>query len=557
MFSAVRLLVTCVLALLPLSRALALAAPPEPARAASADPVSQQVPEGEVSVAPVELDGRVLFSVRGVSAKPAPERAAAIAGRIQALAEDATFDPATLQAEETAGVSRIVSADGRLVMNVYDADSVHEGFSREGVSMAILLRVRQAIADHRAARTTEALLSAALHSLGALLALAAGLALLVWTSRRIEARLEQRYRARVPRLGIGSFEILRAERIWVALRNLISLVRWTIGLVLVFVCLRYALGRFPQTRGLAGSLDDLVMGPLESLGLGAVGFLPDLIVLVILFFITRWFMRLTKVFFQAVERGNVKLKTFEPDWGMPTYRLVRVGIIAFALVVAYPYIPGSESAAFKGVSLFLGVLISLGSSSAISNIVAGYLLTYRRAFHVGDRVRIDDVIGEVTAIRLQVTHVRTNKNESVTIPNSSILASKVVNYSTLAATEGLILHVTVGIGYETPWRQVEAMLLQAAERTPGLKRDPPAFVQQVALGDFAVTYELNAFCNEPHQMVSLRTAMHRSVLDLFNEYGVQIMTPAYEGDPAEPKVVPREKWYAAPAARTGPDRSGS
>jgi small-conductance mechanosensitive channel len=299
------------------------------------------------------------------------------------------------------------------------------------------------------------------------------------------------------------------------------------------------------------------MGPLEQMGRSALAFLPDLIFLVILFVVTRWLLRLVKLFFQAIERGNLKLQTFEPEWAIPTYRLIRVGIIAFAAVVAYPYIPGAESAAFKGVTLFLGILISIGSSSAISNIVAGYMLTYRRAFRVGDRVRIDDVIGDVTAVRMQVTHVRNPKNELVSIPNSTILNSQVINYSTLAAADGLILHLTVGIGYETPWRQVEAMLLEAAGRTAGLKREPSPFVQQLQLGDFAVTYELNAFCDAPHQMASLRTAMHRSVLDVFNAYGVQIMTPAYEGDPEQPKLVPREQWYTAPAVSPGPGRSGA
>ena len=193
------------------------------------------------------------------------------------------------------------------------------------------------------------------------------------------------------------------------------------------------------------------------------------------------------------------------------------------------------------------MVFSLGSSSAIANIIAGYTLTYRRAFRLGDRVRIGDVFGDVTEMRLQVTHVRTLKNEEVIVPNSSILNNEVTNYTTLAATAGLILHTTVGIGYETPWRQVEAMLLLAAERTAGLLRDPQPFVLHKALGDFAVTYELNVYCNDPRAMTSLYTELHRQILDVFNEYGVQIMTPAYEGDPEQPKVVPRSQWSQPPA----------
>jgi small-conductance mechanosensitive channel len=201
------------------------------------------------------------------------------------------------------------------------------------------------------------------------------------------------------------------------------------------------------------------------------------------------------------------------------------------------------------VSLFIGVIFSLGSSSLIGNVIAGYSMTYRSAFKLGDRVQIGNHVGWVDRMRLLVTHLRTPKNEIVIVPNSAILATEVVNYTTLAHERGLILHTTVGIGYETPWRQVEAMLIESARRTPGLLQEPPPFVLQRALGDFAVTYEINAYCNAPDEMLALYSALHQNILDVFNEYGVQIMTPAYENDPKQPKLVPKSQWYAAPALR--------
>ena len=177
-------------------------------------------------------------------------------------------------------------------------------------------------------------------------------------------------------------------------------------------------------------------------------------------------------FFRAIARSQVKLRSFEPEWAMPTYRIVRVVVVVFAIVLAYPYIPGSDSEAFKGITLLMGVLLSLGSTSMVSNIIAGYTMTYRRAFRLGDRVKIGETVGDVTEMRLLVTHLRSLKNEEVVIPNSTILNSEVVNYTSLAQDHGLILHTRIGIGYEVPWRQVEAMLLMAAERTPGVLRDP-------------------------------------------------------------------------------------
>jgi small-conductance mechanosensitive channel len=199
-------------------------------------------------------------------------------------------------------------------------------------------------------------------------------------------------------------------------------------------------------------------------------------------------------------------------------------------------------------------VFSLGSSSAISNMIAGYTMTYRRAFKVGDRIKIGDTIGDVIETRLQVTHLRSFKNEEIIIPNSQILNSEIVNYSSLAAERGLILHTVVGIGYETPWRQVEAMLLMAADQTAGLLKEPPPFVLYRKLGDFAVEYEINVYCREPQRMMALYTALHRNILDLFNEYGVQIMTPAYETDPEQAKVVAKDQWYLAPARHDGDER---
>ena len=238
-----------------------------------------------------------------------------------------------------------------------------------------------------------------------------------------------------------------------------------------------------------------VVGPLATMWASFVSIIPDLIFLVILVYVVRIVLRMIRRFFEAVEQGRIHLANFDREWATPTYKLLRPLVIAFAIIVGYPYIPGSGSEAFKGVSLFLGIVFSLGSSSFIANMIAGYSMTYRRAFKLGDFVQIGDVRGVVSAVRLQVTHVRTIKNEEIVVPNSQILGASVINYSSLAQSNGLILHTTVGIGYETPWRQVEAMLLEAARRTPGLLTEPPPFVLQLQLGDFCVTYELNVYCS--------------------------------------------------------------
>jgi small-conductance mechanosensitive channel len=243
----------------------------------------------------------------------------------------------------------------------------------------------------------------------------------------------------------------------------------------------------------------------------------------------------------------VPLRGFDAEWAQPTYQIARILIILLTLVIAYPYLPGSGSAAFQGLSIFAGLMLSLGASSAMASLIAGYTVTYRRAFRVGDRITVGDLTGEVCDVRLLVTHMRTSKNEEVVVPNSLVLQSHVVNYSKLARSHGLILHTTVSIGYETPWRQVEAMLQLAAERTEGILREPTPFVLEQSLGDFAVAYELNVYVDSTKLLPQRYAELHRNVLDVFNEYGVQIMTPAYEGDPEVPKVVPQDKWFETPA----------
>lgn len=514
-------------------------------------PDAPEMSDAPVGTAPVVVDGHTLYSVRGLSAFPASQRATIITDRILVLARDPAFDPARLEITDTQTHTRI-GPETRPVQHITDADAELEGIDRRVLAEAYRARILEAIAGYRAARSTKVLLSSARRAAIATVLALVLLFLIRWLLRSLRVWLERRYASRVKTVSIRSFEILRAERIWGLLRGVVRLVGVVSIVVVVVLYLRYTLALFPWTYGVASHFDDWIFAPIAVLWSGFVSKIPNIIFLTVLAIVVRSVLRLVHLFFLAIGQGQVEFKEFDPSWAEPTYKLARIAIIAFAVIVAYPYIPGSSSEAFKGISIFIGVLFSLGSSSTISNILAGYMMIYRRAFREGDMVKIGGMLGYVARVRLQVTHLRTAKNEEIVIPNSSILAGEVVNYSTLAKTEGLILHTTVGIGYETSWRQVKAMLLEAADRTAGLKKEPKPFVLQTTLGDFAVTYQINAYSDEPRQMFRLYSALHANILDIFNEYGVQIMTPSYESDPAEPKVVPRDKWYVPPASPPSP-----
>jgi small-conductance mechanosensitive channel len=505
--------------------------------------------DGDVRLAQVVVDGEALFSVRGVTARPAERRAHDIADRIRAIAADASIGANQVVLEEHSGATWIMVA-GRRIMALIDEDAALEQTNRTTLAELYRIRIAEVIVAYRHRRQRDVLW---LHALYALIA-TVGLLVFGILGRRlvrvVRSSVEQHYRAKLEGLQDRAYQMVKADQVWRVLMGLINVAGAAGGIVVLYFYLNYGLSLFPWTLGLAKRLFDIAMNPIRTLGLGLIGFIPNLVFLAVLILVTRYALRVIRMLFNSVAAGTVVLDGFDSDWALPTYRLIRILIIGFAVVVAYPYIPGSDSEAFKGVSLFAGVIFSLGSSSLIGNFIAGYSMTYRKAFKVGDRVKIGQHIGVVERTRLLVTHLRTMKNEELVVPNSNILSNEVINYSSLAQCRGLILHTTVGIGYETPWRQIEAMLIEAAARTPGFKTEPPPFVHQTALGDFCVTYEINVFCASADDMEERYTQLHRNILDIFNEYGVQIMTPAYESDPAEPKVVSKDQWYASPACRT-------
>jgi small-conductance mechanosensitive channel len=500
----------------------------------------------ELPTAPVVVDGVTLFRVRGISSYPAERRAAEIAKRITDVAANRAIPLDSLKIQETPNAT-IVVASGRRIFGVLDADAELEGLSRQILAPAYQARVAEAITAFRRDREATALWLDFGRAAVATLAFLLLVALDRVTLARVRKAVHARYRSKIHDVQVGSIEIVRGEHLWNVLQRAVWVVAALVILVGGYAYLNYVLLLFPWTRALGRSLADIFLQPLATLATGFIGFIPDLVFLIILALVTRYVLKLVKLFFQRIADGSITLHGFDPEWARATYGITRFAVVAFALVIAYPYIPGSGSEAFKGIGLVLGLMFSLGSPSVIGNVVAGLGLAFRGAFRVGDRVRIGEHIGEVTQVRLLTTYLRSPKNEQVIIPNSMILNSEVVNYSALAKNSGLILHTNVGIGYETPWRQVEAMLVEAALRTPGLKTQPEPFVLHKKLGDFAVDYEINVYTEDTSRILALYTALHRNILDVFNEYGVQIMTPAYEGDPEQPKVVPREQWFTSPA----------
>ncbi|MDC8784825.1 mechanosensitive ion channel family protein [Roseateles koreensis] len=350
-------------------------------------------------------------------------------------------------------------------------------------------------------------------------------------------------------LQIAGVQLLQRDRLAAATRLVVRLLSWAVLTLLTYQWLSYVLSKFPYTRPWGEQLSDYLFQVAERLGTSVLHALPDLFVAVVIFAIGRGVNNMLATLFDRIENGDVVWGWLDRDTVRPTRRIVSIGVWLFALVMAYPYLPGSGSEAFKGVSVLLGLMISLGSSSVVGQGASGMILMFSRTIRVGEYVRIADHEGTVTELGMFTTRIRTGLGEELTLPNSVVLGTVTKNYSRTVKGPGFIVDTTVTIGYDTAWRQVEAMLVEAARRTPGVLNHPAPVVFQTALSDFYPEYRLvcQAVPAQPRPRAEVLSTLHANIQDVFNEYGVQIMSPHYLGDPAQAKFVPKSAWFPAPA----------
>ncbi|HUX61071.1 MAG TPA: mechanosensitive ion channel family protein, partial [Ignavibacteriaceae bacterium] len=328
---------------------------------------------------------------------------------------------------------------------------------------------------------------------------------------------------------VRDLEILSDERILDSIKFIIKVIRFVFILIFAYFYFTLLFSFFSFTRTWASTLIYYILKPLGSIVFSFINFLPSLFAILVILFVTRYIIKFFKIIFNEIGKGSVAFRQFPVEWSEPTYKIVRFFIIIFAAILVFPYLPGSNSEAFKGITVFLGIVFSFGSSSAISNIVSGTVLTYMRPFRLGDRVKIADTVGDVIEKTLLVTRIRTIKNVDITIPNSMVLGSHIVNYSTTAKEKGLILNTSVTIGYDAPWKKIHELLISAALSTKDLLTEPKPFILQTALSDFYVVYEINAYTDKPNSMANIYSDLHQNIQDKFNEAGIEIMSPHYTG----------------------------
>jgi small-conductance mechanosensitive channel len=477
--------------------------------------------------APVSINDKVLFYVQSKILSISPEnRAEIITKRIEKLSKDPLLDINSITISDSDTTTDIVAGD-LIIMTVTEDDAKAAGRSRTGLATEYAGSIKSAIDVRIREYSLKAIVFGALF---AFISTVVFVLLMIFIKKlflRTYDRLYSWKDVRIRGLKFQKLEILSSAQVTDAAVKTAKLTRAVLVVLLLYFYVPLVLSFFPWTRRISATIFSYIISPLRAVGSAIISYLPNLFFIAVIVAVAHYVLKLIKVIFEAVEKENIKISGFYAEWAVPTYKIVRFLVIAFTAIVAFPYFPGSESPAFRGVSIFLGVLFSLGSTAAVANIVAGVILTYMRAFTIGDRVKISDTTGDIIEKTLLVTRVRTIKNEDITIPNAMVLGSHIINYSSSAKDRGLILHTTVTIGYDAPWEKVHELLIAAALSTEHILKEPAPFILQTGLDDFYVRYELNAYTSKPGIMAVIYSRLHQNIQDTFNEAGVEIMSPHY------------------------------
>jgi small-conductance mechanosensitive channel len=501
---------------------------------------------------PVELEGKTLFRVRlNYKMFTAEQRAQKISEEILKLAQDPTFNPDTITVKDH-GISSDVMVGDTVIVPVWAFAAKPEGRPAEELARDYAEKIRQAITAYQKEHSLTNLLIGVAKTVAAFLVLVALIMLVNRGVRRLNRAIQATQK--IHSVKLEEVEFFTADRLKSMVVSAVKVLRFFLILFLFYAYLHLGLSFFPATQQFALKFYHNLLSAFSTMGNAIWDQTPSLAFLAVLFFIARYSLKTLRFFFDQVITGKVSVAGLDAEVAPITYRIFKILLIIFFLVMAYPYIPGSDSPAFKGISIFLGVLFSLGSSSAIANLVAGVALTYQRSFRVGDVIKVGEATGMVTERRLHVTRIKTWKNEIVTISNNTVLNSLVTNFSQqVRQGYGLILHTTVTIGYDAPWETVHALLIKAAKATEHILPTPPPFVLQTGLNDFYVTYEINAYTDVPEFIPRIYSDLHRNIQDKFNAGGVEIMSPHYtnlrDGNPTTIPANYLPPDYEAPGLR--------
>ncbi len=476
---------------------------------------------------PVVVEGDTLFYLYTKRGGYTPlQRAEMIDAAIMQLGKRFTLHPDSVYIESSDIVTDLMYGN-KVIASFTDQDGLWEGRSREQLATDKRKIVVQKLKELKEEHSLWLLGKRIRYFVMVL----AGQSLLFWLTgwlfRKLKVRIQKLKDTRLKPISIQNYELLDTQRQVNLLIFLSNLLRYVIMLLQLLITVPLLFAIFPQTKGLAYQIFSYIWNPIKNILVGIVDYIPNLFAILIICFAVKYLVRLVHYLSREVEAGRLKFGGFYPDWAMPTYHIIRFLLYAFMIAMIYPYLPGAKNGVFQGISVFVGLIISLGSSTVIGNVIAGLVITYMRPFKLGDRIQLNDTTGNVIEKTPLVTRIKTPKNEVVTIPNSFIMSSHTVNYSASAREYGLIIHSEVTIGYDVPWRQVHQLLIEAALNTPGVIDDPRPFVLETSLSDWYPVYQINAYIREADKLAQIYSDLHQNIQDRFNEAGIEIMSPHY------------------------------
>lgn len=505
---------------------------------------------------PVAPFGDTLFLVyTRVGPFSAHARAQSIDAKVNKIEEDVFYKADSLQIIAGEETTDLMYGD-MIVLSVTENDALWIGTTQKDLATQYRAAIIKSIAAYKKATSVQTRLKQVGTALVVIL-LAAGIILLInllyRKGRNYTIGKQTKYLKGIRVKGYELFSVTTERRL---LLGILNLLRWVAILLLLYFTLPLLFSIFPWTKNIATTLIGYVLNPLKSILAGIWNYMPKLVTIVVVVTVFYYVLKALRFFKNEIENESLKIRGFYADWAGPTFQIIKVLLFAFMLVVIFPYLPGSDSPVFKGVSVFLGVLFTFGSSSSLSNVISGLVLTYMRAFKLGDRVQIGDVTGDIVEKTLLVTRVRTVRNEDVTIPNSMIMNNHTLNYSSSSKNLGLILHTAVTIGYDMPWRKIHELLIDAALATEGVLKTPAPFVLQMSLDDYYVTYQINAYTDNANKQAITYSLLHQNIQDKFFEAGIEIMSPRYDairdgnGAAIPPDYLPPD--YVAPGFKVKP-----
>lgn len=476
---------------------------------------------------PVIVDDDTLFYFYAKRGGHTPQqRAENVANDITALGKRFNLKPDSLYIESSDIVTDVMY-DNKVIVSFTDQDGLWEGCTRDQLAaekrLVILEKLKVMKEEHGFLQLCKRVAYFVLVLVGQFLLFWGT----NWLFRRVKVRIVKLRNTRLKPFSIQDYELLDTHKQVKLLIFLASLVRYAFMLLQLLLSVPLLFSTFPQTKNLAFQLFSYIGNPVKSILVGIVSYIPNLFTIFVICLAIRYLVRLFRYLAGEVQSERLKLRGFYPDWAIPTYHIIRFLLYAFMIAMIYPYLPGSNSGVFQGISVFVGLIVSLGSSTVIGNIIAGLVITYMRPFKIGDRIKLNDTTGNVIEKTPLVTRIRTPKNEVVTIPNSFVMSSHTVNFSQSAREYGLIIHSEVSIGYDVPWRKVNKLLIEAALNTPGVVDDPRPFILSTSLNDWYPVYQVNAYIKDADKLAQIYSDLHQSIQDRFNEEGIEIMSPHY------------------------------